>query len=109
MAKFYGIIGYGDAIEDPADSGIWIDDITEISYFGDVVRNTAKFDKGEKINNDISVGNSISVIADQYAIDHFFKIKYVSWAGVLWTVTSVEVQHPRLILSIGSVYNGPTT
>jgi hypothetical protein len=108
MAKFYGIIGYGDAIEDPADSGIWIDDITEISYFGDVVRNTAKFDKGEKINNDISVGNSISVIADQYAIDHFFKIKYVSWAGVLWTVTSVEVQHPRLILSIGSVYNGPT-
>ena len=109
MAKFYGIIGYGDAIEDPADSGIWIDDITEISYFGDVVRNTAKFDKGEKINNDISVGNSISVIADQYAIDHFFKIKYVSWAGVFWTVTSVEVQHPRLILSIGSVYNGPTT
>lgn len=109
MAKFYGIIGYGDAIEDPADSGIWIDDITEISYFGDVVRNTAKFDKGEKINNDISVGNSISIIADQYAIDHFFKIKYVSWAGVLWTVTSVEVQHPRLILSIGSVYNGPTT
>jgi hypothetical protein len=108
MAKFYGIIGYGDSIEDPAGSGVWIDDITEISYFGNVVRNTAKFDKGENLNNDISVGNSISVIADQYAIDHFFKIKYVSWVGVLWTVTNVEVQSPRLILSIGSVYNGPT-
>ena len=109
MAKFYGKIGYGNTVQSPANSGIWKDTITEISYFGDVIRNTAKFESGSSVNNDISVGNSISIIADQYAIDHFFKIKYVSWAGVLWTVTSVEVQHPRLILSIGSVYNGPTT
>ena len=67
------------------------------------------FEKAEYLNNDISVGNSISIIADQHAIEHFFKIKYVRWAGVLWTVTSVEVQSPRLILSLGSVYNGPTT
>lgn len=109
MAKFYGEVGYGNTVEDPANSGIWKDTITEIFYFGDVVRNTASFEKAEYLNNDISVGNSISIIADQHAIEHFFKIKYVRWAGVLWTVTKVEVQSPRLILSLGSVYNGPTT
>ena len=109
MAKFYGEVGYGNTIEDPVNSGVWKDTITEFSYFGDVIRNTARFEKAEYLNNDISVGNSISIIADQHAIEHFFKIKYVRWAGVLWTVTNVEVQSPRLILSLGSVYNGPTT
>lgn len=108
MAKFYGEIGYGESGESPPDSGVWVDTILEFPYFGDVIRNTRKLENGESLNNDISVGNSISVIADQYAFEHFFNIKYVRWAGTLWTVTSVEVKSPRLILSLGSVYNGPT-
>jgi len=82
--------------------------ITEFHYTGDVIRNTRKLEPGESVNNDITVSNSISVIADQHAIEHFFMIKYVRWMGALWTVTSVEVKSPRLILSLGSVYNGPT-
>jgi hypothetical protein len=108
MARFYGEVGYGDSVESPANSGIWKDVITEYSYFGDVIRNTRKLDTGDKLNNDISVGNSISILADQQAINHFFKIKYIRWMGVLWTVDDVEVQSPRLILRLGSVYNGPT-
>lgn len=108
MAKFYDKVGYGVSVESPAGSGIWVDEITEYSYFGDVIRNTRKLDNGESLNNDITVNNSISIVADQYAIEHFFLIKYVRWAGVLWTVTNVEVRSPRLILSLGSVYNGPT-
>jgi len=108
MARFHGEVGYGEAVENPPDSGIWLDRIDEFPYFGDVIRNTRKLDSGESINDNISVGNSISIVADQYAIEHFFKIKYLRWAGVLWTVTSVEVKSPRLILSLGSVYNGPT-
>lgn len=108
MARFYGEVGYGNAVETPPESGVWVDHICEFSYTGDVLRNTRKLNSGESLNDDISVGNSISVIADQYAVEHFFDIKYVRWAGVLWTVTSVEVQSPRLILSLGSVYNGPT-
>lgn len=108
MAKFYDAVGYGETIESPADSGIWVDQITEVKYYGDVIRNTRRLEEGESLNNDISVGNSISIVADQYAIEHFTLIKYVRWAGVLWTVTSVEVRSPRLILSLGSVYNGPT-
>lgn len=108
MARFYGEVGYGDAREDPPGSGVWVDDIVEYPYFGDVIRNTRKLESGEFLNNDISVGNSISVVADQYAIEHFFDIKYVRWTGVMWTVTDVEVRSPRLILSLGQVYNGPT-
>lgn len=108
MARFYGEVGYGDTVESPAGSGVWVDTITEIPYFGDVIRNTRKLDSGEKLNDDISVSNSISIVADDQAIKHFFQIKYVRWAGVLWTVTNVEVKSPRLVLSLGKVYNGPT-
>lgn len=108
MARFHGEVGYGTSVETPEGSGVYVDQITEYSYFGDVIRNTKKLESGEHLNNDISVGNSISIVADQFAIEHFFIIKYVRWAGVLWTVTNVEVKSPRLILSLGGVYNGPT-
>lgn len=109
MARFHGNVGYGTSQETPPDSGVWVDVIIERSYFGDVVRNTRKLDPNtESVNNDISVGNSISILADEYAFEHWHQIKYVQWEGVLWTVPSVEVlQRPRLLLSIGKVYNGP--
>lgn len=108
MARFYGPVGYGTSIEDPAGSGIWKDEIEEFNYTGDVVRNIRRLEDGQGLNKDISVGNSISILADDQAFQHFFKIKYVGWMGTLWTVTSVEVRAPRLILSLGEVYNGPT-
>lgn len=107
MARFFGKVGYGNSVEYPANSGIWVDDIVEFEYYGDVVRNNRKLDDTENLNNNLTVSNSISIVADQYAIDNFFAIRYVEWAGVFWTVTNVEVQTPRLILSIGNVYNGP--
>jgi len=108
MARFHDTVGYGETLETPPNSGIWVDQMTEVEYFGDVIRNTRKLEAGEGLNNDISVGNSISIVASQYAVEHFHLIKYVRWAGTLWTVTSVEVRSPRLILNLGSVYNGPT-
>lgn len=108
MARFYGEVGYGEPVEVPPDSGVWIDVITEVSYFGDVFRNTRKLEDGQGLNDNISLNNSISIVADEFAIKHFMFIKYVRWAGALWTITSVEVKSPRLILSLGSVYNGPT-
>lgn len=106
MAKFYGVIGYGETVE--KDPGVWDDIIVERKYYGDVVRNTRKLQNGEKVNNDLSVGNSISIVADAYANEHFFAIRYIRWAGTLWTISDVEVQSPRLLLRLGGVYNGPT-
>lgn len=109
MAKFRGKVGYGIAVEDPPGSGVHVDQMTEHTYTGEVVRISRGLDApSEKVNSDISVGNSISIIADGYAMDHFMRIKYVEWAGCRWTVTDVEVRRPRLLLSLGSVYNGPT-
>lgn len=107
MAKFYGEIGYGESVETPSGSGVYLDVITEFSYFGDIIRNTRRLESGEGLNDNLFVGNSISVITDEYAVEHFFAIRYIRWAGTLWTVTDVEVRSPRLILSLGSVYNGP--
>jgi hypothetical protein len=106
MARFFGRVGYGEPVE--TAPGVWVDEITEISYFGDVIRNARNLQPGENLNADLSVQNSISIVADAYANDHFFAIKYVEWAGTLWTVSSVEVQSPRLLLRLGEVYNGPT-
>lgn len=105
MAKFYGKIGYGISTE--TAPGVHQDVITEVSYYGDVVRNTRKLSEGENLNNDLTVGNSISIVADAYANEHFFAIRYVEWAGTRWTISEVEVQHPRLLLRLGEVYNGP--
>lgn len=108
MARFFGEVGYGKSIETPPNSGVWVDVITESEYQGDVIRNTRQLEGGDKVNDDIVVSNSISIVADEYARDHFFEIRYVRWAGVMWTVSAVEVRSPRLILTLGSVYNGPT-
>lgn len=108
MARFYGPVGYGTTIENPVNSGIWVDEIEEYFYSGDVIRNARKLEDSGHLNDDINVANSISIVADQFAFQHFFKIKYVGWMGALWKVTNVEVRSPRLILSLGGVYNGPT-
>lgn len=108
MAKFYGEIGYGSTVESPTGSGVWVDEITEKKYYGDVIRNTRRLQEGEYLNNDLTVSNSISIVADAYANQHFFAIRYIKWQGALWTVSDVEVQSPRLILRLGGVYNGPT-
>jgi hypothetical protein len=106
MARFYGRVGYGETSE--STPGVWVDVIVERSYYGDVIRNTRNLHEGEQLNFDLSVQNSISIVADAYANENFFSIRYIEWAGTLWTVTAVEVQSPRLILSLGEVYNGPT-
>ena len=106
MARFFGRVGYGESVEKA--EGVFADEIVEREYYGDVLRNARNLKEGENLNFDLSVQNSISIVADAYANDHFFAIRYVEWAGALWTVTSVEVQSPRLLLRLGEVYNGPT-
>lgn len=106
MARFYGRIGYGEPVE--TSPGVWEDQIVEYLYSGDVIRNARNLREGENLPFDLNVQNQISIVADAYANEHFFSIKYVEWAGTLWTVSSVEVQSPRLLLRLGEVYNGPT-
>lgn len=105
--KFFGKVGYGTTVEKA--KGVWVNEIVEKDYYGDIVTNSRRLESGEGLNDDISVGNSISIVADAYAMNHFFAIKYVEWAGTRWKVSNVDVKSPRLILRLGGIYNGLKT
>jgi hypothetical protein len=106
MNRFYGVVGYAEQSVESAP-GVWTDAITEVSYYGNIVRNTRQLREGSLVNDDVTVGNNISIIADAYANENFMRIRYIAWQGSLWTVTAVEVQAPRLILTLGGLYNAP--
>ena len=110
MARFYGSVGFAlEAREGTgAYEGVVMDtQVIERNYLGDVTRNTRKWENGHDINDTLVINNQISILADAYAFEHFYATKYVRWMGACWKVTNVEVQRPRLILTIGDVYNGP--
>lgn len=106
MAKFYGPIGYAETSE--TVPGVWVEGVVERNYFGDVLQDTQKMVAGENLNDNLVVSNMISIVADPYAYQHFHTIRYVKWMGVAWKVTKVDVKRPRLILTIGGVYNEQT-
>lgn len=106
MARFSGVVGYSAGQVETA-TDVFEEQIVEREYYGDVIRDTRQLQSTDKVNFDISVSNSISIVADAYANENFHAIRYVQWAGVLWIVSDVEVQSPRLVLRLGGVYNGP--
>lgn len=103
MAKFCGKIGFGGTFE--KKPGVCEIGITEHEYSGDVLRDITRMENSGQVIDDINISNSISIIADPYAFQNFHSIKYVTWMGAKWKVRSVDVQYPRLILSIGGVWN----
>ena len=100
MAKFYGTIGYIEQVE--VRKGVWQEQATERTYYGDVLKNSRKWESTETLNDNLNVSNSISIIADPYAFAHFHSIRYVEWYGAKWKIRDVKVK----ILQIGGVYNG---
>ena len=104
MAKWYGKIGYADNVE--VEPGICEDSIVEHTYYGDLNRNTRSLQNSGGINDNINLSNEISIVADPYASENFYKMRYVEFSGTKWKITNVEVKYPRLILSIGGVWNG---
>ena len=104
MAKWYGVIGYADTVE--VEPGIWKEQVTERPYYGELIRNTRRLQTTDKVNDDLTISNQISIVSDPYAINNFHAMKYAVLWGTKWKITSVEVQYPRLILEVGGVYNG---
>lgn len=104
--RYSGVVGYGETVETAPD--VFRKIVVERPALGDVFRNSRSLEEGgSKANNDLSVGNSISIVADPYANEHFFNIRYVMWQGARWTVSKVDVEPPRLVLRLGALYNGP--
>jgi hypothetical protein len=102
--RFFDKVGYG--IPTDLGDGVWSDSIVERSYYGTVRDVTHSIEPSDKVNDDVRLQNDISILADAFAYENFSFIKYVSWAGSLWTVNSVKVERPRLLLSLGGPWNG---
>lgn len=107
MAKWYGKIGFAEAVEKAPS--VWVDEIVVVrEYYGDLNRNNRRLQSvSDKLNDDIEISNEISIVSDPYANEHFYAMRYAEFSGAKWKITNVEVQYPRLILSLGGVYNGP--
>lgn len=105
MAKFHGPIGFVTTEE--TSPGVYTEKVVEREYYGDVLRNYKRYENTSNYNPDITISNEISIVADPYAFETFFAMRYVKWMGTAWTISSVDAaEYPRLKLSIGGVYNG---
>lgn len=105
MAKFYGVIGF--AVLQEIEPGIWNSEIVEKKYSGDITRNTRRYSASSSTPNDnINIENQFSIIADQFMNAEIGNMKYLIYNGVKWKIKNAEIKYPRLILSIGDVYNG---
>lgn len=106
--RFFGAVGYASQVE--SIPGVWTEVITEKNYYGDVIRQSRRLESPPTVpptlNGDISLSNSFSILADAEAYANFMNMRYVVWDGSYWEITTAEVQRPRLILSIGGLWNG---
>jgi hypothetical protein len=103
MAKYFGSIGYAETVE--TSPGIVKEEITERNYYGDILRNNRRLEDSNEINDDINITNRISIVSDPYAVENFWKIRYATFMGNKWKVKTVDVEFPRLILTLGGLYN----
>lgn len=104
MGKFYGKIGF--AVQKEIRPGYWDEEITERPYYGDLIRNHRKLKVSGQVNDNVSLSNEISIIGDPFAIEHFYNMRYVDFMGARWKISDIEIQYPRLILTIGDLYHG---
>ena len=104
MAKWFGAIGFAETVE--TNPGVWTEQITEVNYYGDVMRDSRTLQTTDQLNDNVNIANKISIVADPFAIQHFHNMRYAVYMGAKWKVSTVEVQRTRLILTIGGLWNG---
>lgn len=104
MAKWYGNIGFAESVE--TEPGIWIEQITERPYRGDLTKSTYSLSSQNATTTNVNISNAISIVSDPYADQNFPTMRYVEFRGTKWRISNIEVQYPRLLLTIGGVYNG---
>lgn len=102
MAKFFGKVGY--AITTETAPSVWEELIDEREYYGDVLQFSKRYQGAQQVNDNIEINNRISILADPFAFENFLFMRYVTWHGHKWKISSVDLEYPRLVLTIGGVY-----
>lgn len=105
MNKWFGKIGYITEVQ--TAPSVWTHEETVREYYGDIVRNTSRWSTNQdSTNDDLNINNQISIVADPFAYQNFHSMKWIEFMDAKWKITSVETKYPRLILTIGGVWNG---
>lgn len=102
MARYFGHIGFATQIE--TSPGIWTDIIEQRPYKGDVIRNGRRYDSGESINDNFTITNTFSIISDAFLYSHIPAMRYIEYLGSKFKITSVDIDRPRVTISVGGVY-----
>lgn len=102
MAKYAGKVGF--AIQEESSPGVWTDTVVERKMRGDVIGSSSSFRPGESVNEDVTLGHRLSLMGDPYAYENFTGLRYIWYLGVKWRITGVEIQRPRLIVTVGGTY-----
>lgn len=103
MAKYFGEIGFSITTE--TKPGVWTEEITTRNYSGDVIRQSYRWQNSQNVNDDLNISNRISIVMDNFAVENVGAMKYATFMKSKWKITEVEVEYPRLILSLGGLYN----
>lgn len=106
--KYRGAIGYEVTVQKETGSDVYISQIEEHIYRGQVIKNSYRREAGEWLNDNIKVSNSIQIVADPFALAHCQNIKYCVWQNQKWSVTNIEIDQPNLILTLGGAYHEQT-
>lgn len=104
MGRFYGLVGF--LITKETVPGVWTEEIDERPYYGDVLKHRMRWDSSGYLNDNLTLNNDFSIVADTYAYNNIGAMKYVKWNNICWSISSVEVEYPRIRLMIGGVYTG---
>ena len=107
MAKWYGNVGFVERVE--TTPGVWVPQVTERPYFGDEIRNVRMLQNSGEVNDNVKIGNQISIVSDPFAVQNFHSICCVEYMGAKWKVENATVQYPRILLTLGGVWNGKPT
>lgn len=104
MGRFSGKIGFVETVE--TSPGIFEPVVTERPYHGEMITRRIRLDaNGDSTNDDLTLNNDISVVADKFSKEHLGYMRYVILHDLKWKITSATIEYPRIRLAIGGLYN----
>jgi len=109
MAKYSGLVGY--ITQEESSPGVWSSVENPKLMKGDIIRQSSSFQSdgrtsSSKVNDDITLNHRVSLLGDAYAFSNYYTIKWIALDGLKWQVSSVEIQRPRIIVTLGGLWNG---
>lgn len=110
MSKFTGLVGF--ITQEESIPGVWSPIENSKKMRGDLISSSATNGNGSriadsgKVNDDVSLNHRVSLLGDYYTFNNYLNIKWIQIGGRKLEVSSIELQRPRVILTVGGLWNG---